>query len=133
MTAALVLLVGLTLGQAAEKTIGDDSLAAKVKQLVGKQGLGSDELAKREAAEKSLVELGPEVLPHLPTVTPRTPAEDKIRLQRVRNTLENAAIAAATKPSSVTLSGEMLFSEAIAKISEQTGNQLTDYRERFNQ
>ena len=73
------------------------------------------------------------MLPLLPTVTPRTPAEDKIRLQRVRTTLENAALAAATKPSVVTLSGEMLFSEAVAKISEQTGNKLVDYRERFNQ
>jgi hypothetical protein len=133
MTATAVLLIGLALGQAAEKAAGDEDIAAKVKELVGKQGLGSVELAKRDAAEKALVELGPDVLQHLPTVTPRTAAEDKLRLQRVRNALEGTAIAAATKASSVTLSGEMLFSEAIAKISEQTGNKLTDYRERFNQ
>src|SRR4051794_9192229 len=133
MTATAVLLIGLALGQAAERAAGDEEIAAKVKQLVGKQGLGSDELAKRDAAEKALVELGPDVLQHLPTVTPRTAAEDKLRLQRVRNALEGTAIAAATKASSVTLSGEMLFSEAIAKISEQTGNKLFDYRERFNQ
>jgi hypothetical protein len=133
MTATAVLLIGLALGQAAERAAGDEEIAAKVKQLVGKQGLGSDELAKRDAAEKALVELGPDVLQHLPTVTPRTAAEDKLRLQRVRNALEGTAIAAATKASSVTLAGEMLFSEAIAKISEQTGNKLTDYRERFNQ
>ena len=133
MTAALVLVIGLTLAQSAEKAAGDEDIVAKVKQLVGKQGLGSEELAKRDAAEKALVELGPDVLQHLPTVTPRMPAEDKLRLQRVRNALENTAIASATKPSSVSLSGEMLFSEAIAKISEQTGNKQTDYRERFNQ
>jgi hypothetical protein len=90
-------------------------------------------LAKREVAEKALIEIGPDVLPLLPAVTPRTPAEDKIRLQRVRSALVNAAIAAATKPSIVTLAGEMPFSEAIAKIAEQTGNKLVDYRERFNQ
>jgi hypothetical protein len=133
MMTSLVLALAMTLGQAAEKSANDEDLAAKVKQLVGKQGLGHEELANREAAEKSLVELGPDVLPLLPTVTSRTPAEDKIRLQRVRTTLENAALAAATKPTFVTLSGEMLFSEAIAKISEQTGNRLVDYRERFNQ
>jgi hypothetical protein len=133
MTTALLLLAALALAQADQKPLDGDELAAKVKQLVGKQGLGHDELAKREAAEKALVELGPDVLPLLPTVTPRTPAEDKIRLQRVRTTLENAALSAATKPSMVTLSGEMLFSEAISKISEQTGNKLFDYRERFNQ
>lgn len=129
----LVLLSGLALGQAADKPASDEALAAKVKALVGKQGLGHDELAKREAAEKALVEIGPDVLPLLPTVTPRTPAEDKIRLQRVRSALLNAAVAAATKPSMVTLNGEMPASEAIAKISEQTGNKLVDYRERFNQ
>ncbi|HMC11710.1 MAG TPA: hypothetical protein VKH44_10485, partial [Pirellulaceae bacterium] len=133
MLTTLVLLSGLALGQAADKPASDEALAAKVKALVGKQGLGHDELAKREAAEKALVEIGPDVLALLPTVTPRTPAEDKIRLQRVRSALVNAAVAAATKPSMVTLNGEMPVSEAIAKISEQTGNKLVDYRERFNQ
>ncbi len=129
----LMLLTGLALGQAPEKAPADDALAAKVRSLVGKQGLGHDELAKREAAEKALIEIGPDVLPLLPAVTPRTPAEDKIRLQRVRSALVNLAIASATKPSLVTLSGEMPASEAIAKIAEQTGNKLVDYRERFNQ
>jgi hypothetical protein len=129
----LVVLTGLVLGQMPEKTAADEALSAKVRSLVGKQGLGHDELAKREAAEKALIDIGPDVLPLLPAVTPRTPAEDKIRLQRVRSALVNAAIAAATKPSLVTLAGEMPFSEAIAKIAEQTGNKLVDYRERFNQ
>jgi hypothetical protein len=133
MVATWIMLVGLTVGQQADGTATADDLSAKVKQLVGKQGLGSEELAKREAAETSLVELGPDVLPLLPAVTSRTPAEDKIRLQRVRTALENAALAATTRPSSVTLSGEMPFSEAIAKISQQTGNKLIDYRERFGQ
>ena len=69
MIATFVLLAGLALGQTAEKPATDETLAAKVKQLVGKQGLGHDELAKREAAEKSLVELGPDVLPLLPAVS----------------------------------------------------------------
>ena len=133
MFTTLVLLTGLALGQTAEKAGGEASLAEKVRELVGRQGLGHAELAKREAAERQLVELGPDVLPLLPTVTPRTPAEDRIRLQRVRGALVNAAVASATKPSLVTLSGEMPVSEAIAKISEQTGNKLVDYRERFNQ
>src|SRR6476646_908269 len=109
MTTMLLLLAALTLAQGDAKSSEADELAAKVKQLVGKQGLGNDELAKREAAEKDLVELGPDVLPLLPTVTPRTPAEDKIRLQRVRTKLENAALAAVTKPSMDRLTGEMLL------------------------
>jgi hypothetical protein len=131
--ATLVLLSGLALAQATEKPANDEALAAKVRALVGKQGLGSDELAKREAAERDLIAIGPDVLPLLPTVTSRTPAEDKIRLTRVRNALAKAEIEAATRPSLVTLSGEMPVSEALAKISEQTGNKFVDYRERFNQ
>jgi hypothetical protein len=128
----LILLSGLAFGQTTEKP-ADDALAAKVKALVGKQGLGSDELAKREAAEKELIALGPDVLPLLPTTNARTPAEDKVRLGRVRSALEKSEIEAATRPSLVTLSGEMPVSEAFAKIMEQTGNKLIDYRERFNQ
>jgi hypothetical protein len=116
-----------------EKAASDEALAAKVKVLVGKQGLGHDALAKREAAEKELIALGPDVLPLLPTVTSRTPAEDKIRLQRVRAALVKGEIEAAMRPSVVTLAGEMSVSEALAKITQQTGNKLVDYRERFNQ
>jgi len=133
MLTTLVLLSGLAWAQVPEKAISDEALAAKVKALVGKQGLGNDELAKREAAEKELIAIGPDVLPLLPTVTARTPAEDKIRLKRVRDALVKAEIEAATRPAMVTLSGEMPVSEAIAKIAEQTGNKLVDYRERFNQ
>jgi hypothetical protein len=109
----------------------DAELAKKVAALV--KQLDSNQQAQREAAEKELVALGPDVLPLLPALTPRTPAEVRNRLTRVRNALQKAEIEAATKPALVTLSGEMLFSEAAAAISEQTGNKLVDYRERFNQ
>jgi len=129
----LVLLSGLAWGQIPEKAPADEALVAKVKALVGKQGLGHDELARREAAEKELIAIGPDVLPLLPAVTSRTPAEDKIRLQRVRAALVKAEVESAMRPSVVTLTGEMPASEAIAKITQQTGNKLVDYRERFNQ
>jgi hypothetical protein len=135
MLTTLVLVSALALSQSADTpaAASDAELAAKVRALVGKQGLGNDELAKREAAEKELVAIGPDVLPYLPTVNARTPAEEKNRLNRIRGALAKAEIEAATRPSFVTLDGEMPFSEAIKKISEQTGNKLIDYRERFNQ
>src|SRR6476660_2257277 len=129
----LVLLCGLTWSQTSEAASTDEALAGKVKALVGRQGLGHEELAKREAAEKELIALGPSVLPLLPAVTARTPAEDKVRLKRVRDVLEKAELAKVLQPSLVTLKGEMPVSQAIAKIMEQTGNKLMDYRERFNQ
>ena len=144
MLTELVLVSGLVLGQAetkpAEKSAGDKpaaapvadaELAKKVAALV--KQLDSNQQAQREAAEKELVALGPDVLPLLPALTPRTPAEVRNRLTRVRNALVKAEVEAATKPALVSLSGEMLFSEAAAAIGEQTGNKLVDYRERFNQ
>jgi hypothetical protein len=124
--------MGLALGQVADPAAATgDALAAKVKALVAQ--LDSNELAKREAAEKELVEIGQDVLPLLPAVTSRTPAEVKNRLARVRNTLIKAEVEAASKPALVTLAGEMPASEALAAIAKQTGNKLVDYRERFNQ
>jgi hypothetical protein len=145
MLTELVLFSGLVLGQAetkpADKPAGekpaaaapaaDAELAKKVAALV--KQLDSNQQAQREAAEKELVALGPDVLPLLPALTPRTPAEVRNRLTRVRNALVKAEVEAATKPALVSLSGEMLFSEAAAAIAEQTGNKLVDYRERFNQ
>jgi hypothetical protein len=113
------------------KTPDQDDLAVKVKTLV--RQLDSDEQAKREAAEKALVALGPDVMPHLPTLGPQTPAEVRNRLARVRAALVSAAVEAATKPTTVTLSGEMSLSEAMKAVEKQTGNKFVDYRDRFNQ
>ncbi|MEX2174390.1 MAG: hypothetical protein WD872_08510 [Pirellulaceae bacterium] len=121
-------------GQApAAKPAGDAKaeLAGKVKLLV--RQLDSNEQDKREAAEKALVELGADVLPLLPDVTDRTPAEVSNRLGRVRSALMKLAIEATTKSALVTLAGEMPVSQALAELTKQSGNALVDYRERFNQ
>jgi hypothetical protein len=129
---ALILISGLVVGQAPENpAASSDALTTRVKTLV--KQLDSNAVADREAAEKALVEIGPDVLTLLPTTTDRTPAEVKNRLGRVRNALVKAEVEAATKPALVTLSGEMPASEALAAVAKQTGNKLVDYRERFNQ
>jgi hypothetical protein len=102
-----------------------------VKNLV--KQLDANQQAQRDAAEKELVALGADVLPLLPTVNNRTPAEVRNRLARVRAALLKVAVEAATKPASVTLDGEMLTSEALQKIAEQTGNKFIDYHERFGE
>lgn len=145
MNAALVLIGLLAFGQAettpAKKTAPSpaetaaaaktEELAVKVRALV--KQLDANQQALRDAAEKDLVALGSDVLPLLPVVNNRTPAEVRNRLARVRGALQKIAIEAAIKPATVTLEGEMLMSEAFAKITVQTGNQFVDYRERFNQ
>src|SRR5262245_61821736 len=101
----ILVVSSLVLGQAAPPAAKDDELAVKVKALI--RTLDSEELAKREAAEKEIVALGPAVVPLLPTTTARTPAEVRNRLMRIRNALVKAEVEAATRPSLVTLAGEM--------------------------
>jgi hypothetical protein len=129
---ALLLISGLALGQAATApAAADGELKTKVEKLVPQ--LDSNEAAKREAAEKELIALGPEVLPLLPTTGPRTPAEVRIRLGRIRTALVKAEVEAATRATVVSLAGEMPVSQAMAELTRQTGNKLVDYRGRFNQ
>lgn len=118
-------------GKASEPGAKDTALEEKVKKLV--RQLDNDELAKRVAAEKELVELGPPALDLLPAVTARTPAEVKDRLDRVRKALETASVEAATRTTVVTLKGEMTLAEALAELEKQTKNRIVDYRQRFNQ
>ncbi len=104
-------------------------LAPKVKELL--KQLDSSEQTQREAAEKALIELGPDVIPLLPSVGPKTPAEVKNRLSRVRSALSVAAVEFNAKPSMVTLNGVMKVPEAFEAISKQTGNKLIDQNRQF--
>ncbi|MBI2481564.1 MAG: hypothetical protein HYV60_23855, partial [Planctomycetia bacterium] len=106
-------------------------LKAEVNQLV--RQLDDNERSQREAAEKALVALGAEALHLLPPITPRTPAEVKERLGRVRKTLETTVAKSIAQPSVVTLHGEMSLSDALHAMQEQTGNQVTGFERRSGQ
>ncbi|MBP85290.1 MAG: hypothetical protein CMJ64_01010 [Planctomycetaceae bacterium] len=101
------------------------NLKAQVRELV--QQLDADERAEREQAEKQLVELGSEALGLLPPITPRTPAEVKERLGRVRKTLETANAEAISKPTVITLKGEMSLADALQSFEEQTSNRVSGH------
>ncbi|MFO0943547.1 MAG: hypothetical protein U0930_22655 [Pirellulales bacterium] len=92
----------------------------KVRALV--RQLESDELAKRDEAETELIKLGQVALRLLPTITPQTSGELKIRLQRIRKELESETAESFFEPSKVNLQGTMKLNEVLAKIKEQTGN-----------
>ena len=113
----------------AETKQPEADLKAEVRRLIYQ--LDADERADREAAEKELVELGSEVLSLLPPVTPRTPAEVKERLGRIRKTLETANAKSISTPTLVTFEGEMALSDALAVIEAQTGNRVVG-AERLN-
>ena len=125
------LLLTLALGQAEASPPAKDELSGKVKALV--KQLDAVQQARRDAAEKELLELGATALEFLPPVTAGTPANVKGSLTRVRQALANQSIEASTKATLVTLEGEMKLSEALAAITKQTGNRFEDYREKFNQ
>src|ERR1043165_168420 len=92
-----LLLIGVSCwAQAGEKSQPVPELTAQVSPLV--KQLDDAAQAKRDAAEKALIAVGPDVLPLLPTITPRTPAEVKERLGRIRTTLESVISDATSKP-----------------------------------
>jgi hypothetical protein len=126
-----ILLVVALVGQDAPAATVPSELTAKVQKLV--KQLDDEELARREAAEKALVELGVPALELLPANTPRTSAETKERLGRVRRQLEIALAESSAKATRVTFAGEMKLSAAMEALTKQTGNQLFDYRGEFNQ
>ncbi len=84
--------------------------------------LDGDSSKERDAAEKSLIEIGAPILPFLPEITANTSGELKIRLQRIRDQLQTSKIEVFFEPSVITLSGKMTTSDAIAAIAKQTGN-----------
>jgi hypothetical protein len=94
--------------------------------------LESAELARRDDAEKKLIELGAPVLALLPEGQQQS-AELRQRSERIRNAISRARDEAFVKQTMVTLSGSYKLSQALAEIEKQTGNRIIDYRGQFNQ
>lgn len=109
----------------------EQALVDKVKKLVVQ--LDDDSQARRDAAEKALIEIGPDLLDILPPPGSKASIELKARLARVRTAVEKAYIESFTKPSVVTLQGKFKLAEAIEALAKQSGNTIVDGRERFNQ
>ncbi len=103
-------------------------LGPEVTRLV--RQLNSDELTTREKAEEQLVALGPAALAHLPAINDRTPAEVAQRLTRIRQACEQARAEQAARGSTVTLKGNLPPTDIWADFAKQTGNAITDRRER---
>lgn len=103
-------------------------LPADVTRLV--RQLDDPAQAERDRAEKALTALGPDVLPLLPAITPRTPAETKERLGRIRSALESQLSQSAATPTTVTLKGTMSVADALRAMEKQTGNRVVGYERR---
>ena len=101
-----------------EKKASIEEVRKLIKELDGKS------LKERDAAEKSLIELGASILGYLPEIDANTSGEMKIRLQRIRQQLQTVEIESYFEFSKVTLSGKMPLPEAIESITKQTGNKI---------
>ena len=111
-------------GVGTEKSLSQSAVRQALRELE------SDQLQIREAAELKLIGMGVAVLPHLPELTPRTGGELRVRLQRVRQTLQQTKISHDFEPSTITLEGKMRLADAIDHIMQQTQNSIrVDNRE----
>jgi hypothetical protein len=100
-------------------------LQTQVNRLV--RQLDANEKAKRDAAEEALIKFGPAILDLLPTRY--RSEEEKQRVGRIRQKLQNIVGDDFAKASLVTLSAEkMPLSKILAAIQRQTGNTITDGR-----
>lgn len=102
-----------------------------VKKLV--RQLENRERSKRDEAEEKLREMGTPVLSLLPKIDARTGGETKIRLLRIRDHLEKQRVTESATATRFSLKGKMTLSDALDSIKKQTGNEIVDYRARFNQ
>ena len=84
--------------------------------------LGSPAWAKREAAERKLLDMGPEILPILPKSAANP--EANLRLNRVRGRLEKLSSENSLAPGTFTISDRIPLAQALDEISRQTGNPL---------
>ena len=99
-----------------------DALQGKVAKLAA--DLDSVKQAIRDQAEAELIAIGPSVIEFLPPVGVDAPGEWKMRIERLRDSLEQLEMQEFTLPSSVTLTGTMTGRDALTKIAEETGNTI---------
>ncbi|MEO1973356.1 MAG: hypothetical protein ABGX07_17485 [Pirellulaceae bacterium] len=118
MTAAFLCIV--TLVSQAEVVSQPEKL--NVADLI--QQLDADTLLERDAAEKALIALGPDVLSKLPTPDDRIPAEVGQRLARIRQVLEKQVATSITVSKTVTLTGVFELQKVLSAIEKQTGNRF---------
>lgn len=108
----------------------DSALKDRVAQLV--ERLESPKTEARAAAEKALLDLGPRVLPLLPSDSRKTAGDRDERLERIRAKLTEAQESAALKGTRVTLQGKGLrLSEVLKTLQSKSGSTISDLREQY--
>src|SRR5207253_2219181 len=86
--------------------------------------LDADTRAERVAAERRLLELGPDVLPLLPPPELLRSAAVRDAVGKIRVELEQRKARESVLPSRVTLHGKQPVARALDEIARQTGNRV---------
>ena len=132
MSRAVALFVALLAFLAPASVRAAEINPERVAKLVAE--LNAPTLRAREAAESSLVKLGPDVLTALPAVTRQTPPETRMRLTRIRAKLTRDEAQAFLLPSRVTVHAEKEpVWTVLQAMAKQTRNRIVDGRKRFSQ
>jgi hypothetical protein len=113
-------------GRSADK-LTPAELKDRVKQLV--EQLASKEADKQDEAAAQLMQLGPDVLPHLPKPNAKLPDGQKRLLAAVRKNLRDQQIQRDLAPRLVTIDDEQPVSKMLAELEKQTGIKVDDRRE----
>ncbi len=120
-----ILLLGLN---ASAQQISDSVLKDRVGQLV--ERLGSPKVETRDAAEKSLIDLGSRIVPLLPTKLDKATPDFVERLERIRSSIQAKDEQTNLGASKVTIQGKGIrLTEVLKALQTQSGNMITDLRE----
>jgi len=98
------------------------SMATRVAQLA--KELDADKEANRDAAEKELCDIGPDILEFLPLIDDQSSAELRMRIERIREKFLQETTLDFHEPAMVNLQGEMSVSQALLEIEKQTRNRI---------
>jgi hypothetical protein len=101
----------------------DGEFSVKVTTLLDKLQNGSE--PERSEAEKSLINLGPAVLAHLPHLRSSVKGDYRVALDRIRDSLQSKAIGEYAVASQITLQGKLPAIDVLLEIMDQSDNQLT--------
>ena len=119
-------IAGGSLGQGAN----DAALKDRVLQLVDR--LDAPNKEAQDAAQASLIKLGPKILDLLPDAAAAKTPERKRRLEKVRATLKDMQPDLSTAATKITIKAKSIrLSEALQQLQKQSGNALTDMREQL--
>jgi hypothetical protein len=130
LSACLCLVAPLVSVELPGQEAGDAALRDRVLQLV--ERLDADAKQAQDAAQASLIKLGPKILPLLPdAATAKTP-ERRQRLEKIRTALKEMEPDVTTAATKITIKGKGIrLSEALQQLQKQSGNAITDMREQL--